>query len=388
MTSNIPTQIKIGIDATNIRLGGGITHLQEILTFAQPQLHQISEVVVWAGQSTLDRLPSFPWLIKKNPQALNQGLLSRIWWQWKSLSDEVKNEKCNLVFIPGGSYVGNFFPAVSMSQNLLPFEWKEIKRSGFSLLTAKMLLLRWTQAFTFCRSQGVIFLTQYSMSAVLKMTGPLKGDIAVIPHGFNGQFECAPRAQQSIDQYSKAKPYRILYVSNIDRYKHQDKVLEAIKILRNKNYPVEIVFIGPAIPRSLQALELEMGQVDKNGEWAHYLGQVPATELQAQYHQADLALFASSCETFGIILLEKMSAGLPIACSSLSSMGEVLQNTGLYFDPLDSADIAKVVESYLLSPQLRTEMQEKSYLRAKEYSWKVCAEHTFAFLSKVARENS
>ena len=388
MTSHTPAPIKIGIDATNIRLGGGITHLREILTFAKPQLHQISEVVVWAGKSTLDQLPNMPWLIKKNPPALNQGLLSRIWWQWKRLSDELKIEKCNLVFIPGGSYVGNFFPAVSMSQNLLPFEWKEIKRSGFSLLTVKMLLLRWTQAFTFCRSQGVVFLTKYAMNAVLKITGPLKGDVAVIPHGFNGQFEYAPRAQQSIDQYSKTKPYRILYVSNIDRYKHQDKVLAAIKMLRNKNYPVEIVFVGPAIPRSLQALRQEMGQVDKNGEWTHYLGQVSAAELQAQYHCADLALFASSCETFGIILLEKMSAGLPIACSSLSSMSEVLQNTGLYFDPLDSADIAKVLETYLLSPQLRAEMQEKSYLRSKEYSWKVCAEHTFAFLSKVARENS
>ena len=385
MTSHISAQIKIGIDATNIRLGGGITHLQEILTSAQPQLHQISEVVVWAGQSTLDRLPSLPWLIKKNPHPLNQGLLSRIWWQWKSLSDELKNEKCNLVFIPGGSYVGNFFPAVSMSQNLLPFEWGEIRRSGLSLLTIKMLLLRWIQAYTFSRSQGVIFLTQYAMSAVLKITGPLKGDIAIIPHGFNRLFECAPRIQQSIDQYSKAKPYRILYVSNIDRYKHQNKVLAAINILRNKNYPVEIVFVGPAIPRSLQELEIEMGQVDKNGEWAHYLGQVTATELQAQYHKADLALFASSCETFGIILLEKMSAGLPIACSSLSSMGEVLQDSGLYFDPLDANDIAKVIEDYLQSPQLRAEMAEKSYQRAKAYAWKLSSELTFAFLAKVAR---
>ena len=352
MTSPISTKIKIGIDATNIRLGGGITHLQQVLAFAQPQLHQISEVVIWAGQVTLDRLPSYPWLIKKNPQALNGGLFSRIWWQLSNLSHELRKEKCDLVFVPGGSYLGSFFPAVSMSQNLLPFEWEEIKRSGFSLLTVKMILLRWIQAFTFRRSQGVIFLTQYALDAVLRVTGPLKGDVAVIPHGFNGQFDRAPRTQKSIDQYSISKPYRILYVSNIDRYKHQDKVLEAIKILRNKNYPVEIVFIGPAIPRSLHALQLEMGQVDKNGEWAHYLGQVSATELQAQYHQADLALFASSCETFGIILLEKMSAGLPVACSSLSSMGEVLQNTGLYFDPLDPSNIAKVVENYLVSPQL------------------------------------
>ena len=262
MTSHIPTPIKIGIDATNIRLGGGITHLREVLTFAQPQLHQISEVVVWAGQATLDRLPSYPWLIKKNPQALNQGLLSRIWWQWHNLSDELKKEKCDLVFIPGGSYVGDFFPAVSMSQNLLPFEWKEIKRSGFSLLTVKMLLLRWTQTFTFCRSKGVIFLTQYAMNAVLRVTGPLNGELVVIPHGFNGQFDSVPRTQQPIEQYSKSKPYRILYVSNIDRYKHQDKVLEAVKILRDTHYPVEIVFIGPAIPERLMALKLEMGQVD------------------------------------------------------------------------------------------------------------------------------
>ena len=124
-----------------------------------------------------------------------------------------------------------------------------------------------------------------------------------------------------------------MYVSNIDAYKHQTEVVEAIDQVRQKGFPISLTMIGPAIPRYLSQLNSVLDRRDPQRVWAKYLGQVPYGDLPAYYQQADIGLFASSCETFGIILLEKMSAGLPIACSSKSAMPEILKDTGVYFDP-------------------------------------------------------
>ena len=46
----------IGIDASNIRAGGGVTHLDELLRAADPEAHGFSQVIVWSGSATLDRM--------------------------------------------------------------------------------------------------------------------------------------------------------------------------------------------------------------------------------------------------------------------------------------------------------------------------------------------
>jgi len=72
--------------------------------------------------------------------------------------------------------------------------------------------------------------------------------------------------------------------------------------------------------------------------------------------QADLFVFASSCETFGISLLEAMAVGLPIACSNKSSLPETLQDGGEYFDPEDDQSIASAVKRLILDPVSRKKL--------------------------------
>jgi glycosyltransferase involved in cell wall biosynthesis len=294
------------------------------------------------------------------------------------------------LFIPGGSYLGSFSPVVTMSQNLLPFEFTELKRSGISLFTLKMLILRLVQSFAFSRSDGVIFLTDYARSVVLKVTGKLRGLTCVIGHGVAKNFYSVPKAQQSIKDYSVTNPFQIIYVSTVDTYKHQIPVIEAMQILRDRGYPVKLTMIGSAAKYSLDLVRKALvdNAYKKFGKLAlvdEYLGAIPYEKLLNHYRRSDLAVFASSCETFGIILVEKMSAGLPIACSKMSCMGEILLDGGLYFDPLAPDSIANSIEQYLLSPQLREENIKKSQRRALEFTWANSTRQTFEFIVKVAK---
>jgi glycosyltransferase involved in cell wall biosynthesis len=272
-----------------------------------------------------------------------------------------------------------------MSQNLFPFEWSMISQSGLSLRSLKLILLRWAQSWSFQRAAGVIFLTKYAQNAVLKVTGHIKAKQAVIAHGLNPRFKYRPKAQLPIDQYSEDKPYRLIYISTLDVYKNQAQVVLAVDLLRRKGYPVTLTLIGPAVPGALELLEQLQRKIDPKGEWLQYLGQLPYASLHLEYQKADLSIYASSCETFGMTVLENMSVGLPIACSSESSMHEVLETAGLYFDPHKPSDIAAVVEQYLLSSSLREEKQKMAYALSVQYSWKRCAQETVDFLRSVIR---
>ena len=67
--------LTIGIDATNLRQGGGLTHLIELLGAVQPSSLRIESVVIWGGLLTLNGLEDRSWLEKRNPSELDKGLL-------------------------------------------------------------------------------------------------------------------------------------------------------------------------------------------------------------------------------------------------------------------------------------------------------------------------
>lgn len=386
MNKPSPDAIRIGIDATNIRIGGGITHLLELLNGIDAKAMSVKEVVIWAGAKTLHSLPDYPWITKINPPSLDKSLFHRALWQLSSLTKAVRVAQCDVLLVPGGSYVGSFHPVVAMSQNLFPFEWSVISRTGLSLRMLKFIVLRWVQSYTFKHSDGVIFLTQYAKEVVLKITGSLLAKTTVIAHGLSARFTYAPKPQLPITQYDFAKPFQLIYVSTIEVYKNQGQVVLAVELLRKKGFPLSLNLIGPAEPKALNVLNKTIKQVqDDNSDhpWCHYLGAIPYEDLSAQYKQADLAIFASSCETFGMIVLEQMAIGLPIACSDQSAMPEILGEGGNYFDPRSTESIAAAIEKYLLSPELREEKQLRAYELSKAYSWKQCAQNTVSFLHSV-----
>ena len=145
----------LGIDASNISTGGGLTHLVEFLNAANPPLYGFKKVVIWSSKSTLSCIKNHSWIKKCFHESLDKNLLHRVVWQKFYLNDELNNENCNLLFVPGGSFVTSFRPIITISQNLLPFELKEIKRYGLSLLTLKYLLLRFSQTKSFKNAEGV-----------------------------------------------------------------------------------------------------------------------------------------------------------------------------------------------------------------------------------------
>lgn len=276
---------------------------------------------------------------------------------------------------------------VTMSRNMLPFEWQELRRYGWSLMTIKLMFLRRTQSYTFRRADGLIFLTQYARDNVMRIIKTSAAATAIIPHGIDDRFSSPPRRQLSIIEYSGLRPFRILYVSIIEVYKHQWHVAEAVARLRESGLPIMLDLVGPAYAPALKRLRRTLDKIDPGGEYVRYSGAVPHAELHARYMQADLCLFASSCENMPNILLEGMASGLPLACSNRGPMPEVLGDAGVYFDPESPDDIARALRKLIEAPDLRARLAKESFAKVQAYSWRRCADETFGFLARVAAKN-
>ena len=374
----------LGIDASNIHSWGGITHLSELLRAADPGRHGFEQVILWAGEPTHRRLEDRDWLRKQRDPLLERGRLSRFYWQKFRLAAQARAARCDVLFVPSGTDAVAYRPMVTMSQNLLPFDWPELRRFGLSVHSLKYTLLRFAQTRTFRRADDVVFLTRFAREAVLKVTGPLRGEQPVIPHGMDGKFFHPPRPQRHPDEFTAAAPCRVLYVSIVDLYKHQWHVVEGIAKLRSQGLEVVLELVGPP-KKGTSRLLRTMEALDPKHEFVRYLGAVPYDRIQEKYLAADIYVLASSCETFGQVLTEAMASGLPIACSNRSALPEILGDSGAYFDPEKPVEIAAAVGRLMASAELRERLAQGAYEKAQRFSWSRCAEDTFALLARVGK---
>ncbi len=376
----------LGIDASNLRYGGGVTHLVELLSVATPEAHGFSRVIVWGGRETLDRLPKHSWLTKSHEPALDHNLAARTLWQSIELPRRLARERCDLLFAPGGTAPQSARPRVVMCRNMLPFDPGERERYGFTGTRARLEVLRVAQVRSFSSADGVIFLTRHAHDAVRSAMPHAPRRSAIIPHGINPRFVADPKPQRSLSECSFENPFRWIYVSTVTRYKHQWAVAEAMRSLRAEGLPVAIEFAGLGDdPRSVRALTSRLRDYDPTGSWTSWRGHVPFAELVDSYHRADAAVYASSCENMPNILLESMASGLPVACSDRGPMPELIGDAAVYFDPEDPRDIARAAREMLRSPELRARIARDANARAKAFSWHRCADETFSFLREVAQ---
>lgn len=379
--------MRVGIDASNLRAGGGVTHLVELLRAASPAEQGIDEVIVWGGASTLQQLPDRPWLRRQHAAALDRALPWRVAWQTTQLP-RLAAQACDVLFTPGATAQRTRLPVVTMCQNMLPFEDAERRRFGHTPMRARLHLLEYSQRRAFQQADGVIFLTRTAQQAVQAKIGALRGQQAIIPHGIAAEFRRPPRQAQPAASYSIERPFRLLYVSIVTVYKHQWMVAEAVAQLRAAGLPLVIDFAGPAYAPSLQQLQATLHRIDPQGTFSRYLGPIKYADLPPLYSQADAFVYASSCENLPIILLEAMASGLPIACSNRGPMPEVLQDAGIYFDPENPAEIAQAVRTLFTDQTLRQQLAQRADERSHAYTWEHCARATFEFIARVGQPSA
>ena len=368
----------LGIDASNIKTGGGFTHLKELLLIADPNKFGFNKVIVYGG-GQIKQLPSRQWLEIRVVKSLETPSLAKeMLWRMFDLPKLAARE-CDLLFSPGGIFSSSLIPYVSMSQNMLIWEEKESSRFGIAD-RMKLKLLRFLQNKSFEKSKGVIYISQYAKNYIETISPGLKSlPSTVIYHGINERFRRPPE----VKNIEKKSVISVLYVSMIHHYKFQWNVIDAIKKIRDDSgLNIKLDLVGGAKPSVLAAMQ---EQLKETKDFVTHHGKVPYATIEKLYHEADCFVFASTCENMPNILIEAMSSGLPIASSNYGPMPEILRDGGTYFDPEKVEEIIGAVNEILLNATRRIQMQKRSYLHSQEYQWSTAADQTFEFLKRCAQ---
>lgn len=372
--------IRIGIDATNIGGGGGITHLKEILKAYDADFFKtkISKIIVFGSLKTLDELPDLEVLKKISYKQLNGGISKRIIFQIKDFDSKIGELDIDILLSLTGDYIGKFKPLVGMSRNMLLYDrkiWKEIKNikeiSRFWLNFKK-------QKKCFKNSIGIIFISKFAQSIISAKLSLKNKNVSVIHHGISPLFNGNKKKQKPISEYSFENPYKLLYVSTVHVYKHQWNVVKAIGTLRTKGYPITLDLVGNTIFKpSGDLLKKTIKEVDNRNEFINSVGSIPYDEITEFYNNTDGIIFASTCENMPNILLESMASACPIACSDRNPMPEFLKDNGFYFDSYNIESIIGAIENMLLDDIKREQTIKKNLIEIENYSWVKTSKLTF-----------
>jgi len=292
---------------------------------------------------------------------------------------------CDVLLNVDAGSICRFLPSITMSRDMLSYEPGEMDRYKFNLARVRLFALKHVQNAALRHATGVVFLTNYAAHVIQKSCGKLK-NVEIIPHGVGDSF----RNKTAIDDsWNNRGVIRLLYVSNVELYKHQWHVIDAISYLRDRGYKLTLKLVGGEA--SATAEKLVKSAIKKSvdeGDFVSRIEFISHDKIPALLSDSDLFLFASSCENMPVTLIEGMSVGLPIVCSDRGPMPEVLMDGGVYFDPEDARSIADAVERVLCSPDLRSSISSKAKALSLQYNWKRCSDDTFKYIAKVCTETT
>ena len=155
--------------------------------------------------------------------------------------------------------------------------------------------------------------------------------------------------------------------------------MQAYEILKKKQN-AQLVLVGK-IDEDLKKI------IDNKEEIRDTLmpGFVSDQVLAAWYKTADVFVFPSLYEGFGLPGLESMTAGLAVVASNTSSLPEIYSEAALYFDPSNPVDIADKIKVVLSDKKIRQNLIERGKIIAAKYSWKKTASETLKIYNSLGR---
>ena len=181
--------------------------------------------------------------------------------------------------------------------------------------------------------------------------------------------------------YGVTKPF-VLFVSSLWPYKNCDGLFRAWAHARSALGDRQLVVVGAwrdsQYTASLRALAEELGITGD----VVFTGGLPITETVPFYRAADVFVYPSFNETFGLPILEAMAAGCPVVTSDVTSMPDIAGGAARLADPSDPASIAKAILD-AIGPD-RDELVESGLNRASQFTWSAAATDTLDVYREVA----
>jgi len=303
-------------------------------------------------------------------------------WHQISLPGICRSRSYDALFLPAASRRTPIWlpcPTIGTVHDLSPFHVAGKYDHARSIYQTRVLPL------LFKRLTHIVAISESTKRDLQEFAGIPDERISVIHHAADtGIFYPRDRenALISVRKYGVRSPY-VVYTSRIESpSKNHVRLIRAFEQLKQRE----------AIPHQLVLAGSDWhGAEDVKNAAASSLysqdicltGFVDGRDLPSLYCGADMMVFPSLFEGFGLPILEAMACGVPVACSDISSMPEIAGDAAVLFDPMEVESIADGMLAILGSAENSKALADRGLERASEFSWEKTARKTLEVIDNV-----
>lgn len=218
------------------------------------------------------------------------------------------------------------------------------------------------------KSDMIFTVSEFSKNDILEKYRIAQDKIKVIYNGASDLFYPQSFTKEErnafLSQYGISKPY-ILCVGNLQPRKNIARLLQAYKMLNRED--IQLVLVGAKAWMFQEIFE----KIDKLYLQDQVIcpGYVSTEELAKIYNMAEMFVYPSYFEGFGIPVLEAMKCEIPVATSNITSLPEVGGDAVIYFNPFDTEDICAKMTQLLDDKNLCQQLRNKEKTQAQNFEW-------------------
>ena len=244
------------------------------------------------------------------------------------------------------------------------------------------LLDRWAYPAMLRNYHHLITVSESTRDDLIRLFQVPVEKITVTHHGADSQFR--PTSDPSsffslLQKYELRRPF-ILFLGTLEPRKNLVTLLQAFALLKER-LPHHLVLAGQkgwkweGIFETVKTLGLE--------ERVRWTGYVTDEERVLFYQAADVFVYPSWYEGFGMPLLEAMQSGCPVIASRISAIPEVVGEAGLLIDPSRPEELSQAILRLIEEPGLKERLREAGLERARRFSWEDSARKTLQVFEAV-----
>ena len=253
---------------------------------------------------------------------------------------------------------------------------------------ARMFYIRQVLPFLIRRLTHVLTVSESSKRDIVEYAGVPAEKVTVTPLAAEPSVYFPRDPQDAVTLLAPrhaVRPPFILYTSRIEHpgKNHACLIRAFADLKRKEGIPHQLVLAGTDRERAE-----EVHRTAEESGFAKdilFTGFVATADLPLLYQAADIFVFPSLYEGFGLPILEAMACGTPVACSNISSMPEVAGDAAILFDPYEKDSISSAIWSIISQADLRKDLAVRGLERCKQFSWARTAAQTLAVIRSVAR---
>ncbi len=238
------------------------------------------------------------------------------------------------------------------------------------------------------RASRILTVSEASKQDILRFFQIPDEKVTVIYNAIAEHFFEAPPSDQIAmvrERYQLGGRF-VMYAGNVKPHKNLDRLIEAFALLRQdtKDDDLRLLISGSEISR-YATLRRAVHRYNLHRH-VRFLGYQSEKTLGALYRLADVFVFPSLYEGFGLPPLEAMASGTPVVVSNVSSLPEVVGDAGVLVNPYDAESIADGIRRVLDDGALSQDLSTRGLARARSFSWPTSVKRIRDIYHEVATE--